>query len=66
MAHPVGEKLHCDACGAEIVYLVACNCPPSEQKTHSHVCCNQEMKSLGVEAAAKQATSPSEPRKSAA
>ena len=49
MAHPIGEKLRCDDCGAEIEYRAACNCPPSEHEKHSHVCCGQEMRILGVE-----------------
>lgn len=67
MAHPVGEKLHCDGCGAEIVYLAACDCPPQDQSEHTHVCCGKEMRSLGVTSEAeKQAPPASVPQKSAA
>lgn len=48
MAHPVGEKLHCDDCGAEIVYLAACNCPAQEPSKHSNMCCGKEMRMLGI------------------
>lgn len=51
MAHPVGERLRCDDCGAEIVFVVACPCSEKEQKTHSDICCGQQMRSLGVGAA---------------
>ncbi|WP_438014961.1 hypothetical protein WMF18_29255 [Sorangium sp. So ce315] len=67
MAHPVGEKLHCDDCGAEVVYLAACNCPPQEQSKHTNVCCGQEMRSLGIVAEAElQAVAASVQKKSAA
>jgi hypothetical protein len=63
MAHPIGETLRCDDCGAEVVYIKACNCPKSEQKTHSDTCCGKEMRSLGVtpqgKATATAAQSPS-------
>lgn len=41
MAHPVGERLHCDECGAEILFLKESPC--------AHVCCGKEMRSLGVD-----------------
>ncbi len=59
MAHPLGEKLRCEECGAEVVYIKACNCPEREKKVHSHLCCNKEMRSIGVQ---PSATVPS-PRK---
>ncbi|AUX37514.1 MULTISPECIES: hypothetical protein [Sorangium] len=65
MAHPVGEKLRCDDCGAEIVYLAACNCPSQEQSQHANVCCGKEMRSLGI-VAETQAAAASAPKKSAA
>lgn len=49
MPHPAGERLRCDECGAEIVYVKPCPCPEKEQKTHSDVCCGKEMRSLGVQ-----------------
>lgn len=49
MSHPVGERLRCDECGAEIVFVKACSCPEREPKTHAEVCCGHEMRSLGVE-----------------
>lgn len=48
MAHTVGERMHCDSCGAEIVYVEACTCPEDEPGVHSNVCCGEEMRSLGV------------------
>jgi hypothetical protein len=48
MAHPAGERLRCDECGAEIVYVVACECPEHEEKTHMDLCCGRPMRSLGV------------------
>ncbi|WP_437594508.1 hypothetical protein [Sorangium sp. So ce1000] len=67
MAHPVGEKLRCDDCGAEIVYLAACDCPPQEQSKHFNVCCGKEMRSLGVVSEAERQTIAAiAPRKSAA
>lgn len=49
MAHPVGERLRCDDCGAEIMFVKACPCPESEEKTHSDICCGKQMRSLGVQ-----------------
>jgi hypothetical protein len=60
MSHPVGERLRCDECGAEIVYVVACECPEHEKKTHSDICCSKEMRSLGVSAG----TEPPQPQAS--
>lgn len=48
MPHPAGERLRCESCGAEIVFAKPCPCPEGEKKTHSDICCGQEMKSLGV------------------
>lgn len=67
MAHPVGEKLRCDDCGAELVYLVACNCPPQEPGKHANLCCGKEMRRLGIVSdAEKLAAAKSAPMKSAA
>lgn len=44
MANQAGERYRCESCGAEIVYVVACPCPPSEPKRHSRMCCDVEMK----------------------
>lgn len=67
MAHPVGEKLHCDDCGAEIVYLAACDCPAEEQSKHTNMCCGKEMRRLGVVSdAEKLRAAASAPMKSAA
>lgn len=66
MAHPVGEKLHCDDCGAEIVYLVACDCPPQEERKHANVCCGKEMRSLGIGSEMEKQVAASVPKKSAA
>lgn len=52
MSHPVGERLICDECGAEIVFLKACPCGEREPKAHSDTCCGKEMRSLGVGATA--------------
>lgn len=67
MAHPVGERLRCDDCGAEIAYLAACKCPAEEQSKHSNTCCGKEMRSLGiVSEAMERAAAESTPRRSAA
>jgi hypothetical protein len=55
MPHPAGERLHCDECGAEIVFVEACLCPEREPKTHLDICCGKEMRSLDVEAATEPA-----------
>ncbi len=47
MAHPEKERLECESCGAEILFLKACKCSDEEQKKHSHVCCSQEMRVIG-------------------
>ncbi len=52
MSHPAGERLHCDECGAEIVFTKACNCPEREPKTHSNMCCNKEMRVVAAGASA--------------
>ena len=49
MPHPTGERLRCDECGAEIVFVKACPCPEREPKAHMDMCCGKEMRSLGVE-----------------
>jgi hypothetical protein len=49
MAHPAGEILRCDECGAEVVFVKACSCPEKEPRAHSNICCNKEMRSLGVQ-----------------
>jgi hypothetical protein len=49
MPHPAGERLVCDDCGAEIVFVKACPCPDTEPKRHSDKCCGKEMRSLGVQ-----------------
>lgn len=54
MPHPVGEKLRCDECGAEIVFLKECPCPDMQPKNHSDICCGKEMRSLGVETSSGQ------------
>ncbi len=48
MAHPTGERLRCDECGAEIVFVKACRCSEQEPKPHSHICCGKEMRSVGL------------------
>ncbi len=50
MAHPTGEKLRCEECGAEIVYTKACNCPATDTRKHADICCGKEMRVIGVEA----------------
>jgi hypothetical protein len=49
MAHQTGEMLRCDECGAEIVFTKACTCPEKQPKAHSDICCNKEMRSIGVQ-----------------
>ncbi len=56
MAHPVGERLVCDECGAEIMFVRECPCPEHEPKTHATICCGEAMRSLGVQET--QATQP--------
>lgn len=48
MSHPVGERLRCDECGAEIVFVKACPCPETEPRSHADICCGKDMRSLGV------------------
>ncbi len=48
MSHPVGERLRCDECGAEIVFVKACPCPQTEPRSHADICCGKDMRSLGV------------------
>jgi hypothetical protein len=55
MPHPVGERLRCDECGAEIMFVKACPCPDSEPKAHSDICCGKEMRKL------QEATEPAQP-----
>lgn len=52
MAHPAGERLRCETCGAEIVYVQPCNCPPGERKTHQDVCCGKDMRAIDRETGA--------------
>lgn len=52
MAHPKGERLRCDSCGAEIVFVVECPCPEKVPRSHSDICCGKEMRIVGVEAEA--------------
>lgn len=49
MPHPAGERLRCESCGAEIVFTKACPCPESEPKSHSDICCGQEMQLVSSE-----------------
>lgn len=49
MPHPVGERLRCDECGAELVFTKPCLCPEREPAAHSNECCGKEMQSLGVQ-----------------
>ena len=49
MAYLLGEKFHCDSCGAEILYVKPCLCADKEPKAHSNMCCSKEMRSLGVQ-----------------
>jgi hypothetical protein len=48
MAHPVGERLRCEECGAEIVFVKACPCPERDPSTHSDICCGKQMRRIGV------------------
>lgn len=61
MAHPIGERLRCDECGAEIVFAKACNCQEGEAESHSDVCCGKEMRNLGVGEVAKPAGAEASP-----
>jgi hypothetical protein len=49
MAHPAGERLRCEQCGAEIVFTKACPCPEGEPKHHYDVCCGKAMRVVGAE-----------------
>jgi hypothetical protein len=48
--HPTGERLRCDECGAEVIFVQGCPCT-DDPKQHSELCCGKEMRSLGVAAA---------------
>jgi hypothetical protein len=48
MPYPAGERLRCDDCGAEIVFVKACTCPEQRPRAHSDICCGKEMRRLGV------------------
>lgn len=52
MPHPVGDRLRCDECGAETLFVKACPCPEREPKAHSDICCGKEMRIIGVDAEA--------------
>jgi len=49
MSHPTGERLRCDECGAEIVFVKPCPCPEHDPKEHRDMCCGNEMRSLGID-----------------
>jgi hypothetical protein len=58
MPHPKGERLRCDDCGAEILFMKACPCPPHDPPKHSNLCCNKEMRSLGVDSSTNPGAKP--------
>ncbi|MGE0713383.1 MAG: hypothetical protein AB7N76_35930 [Planctomycetota bacterium] len=63
MAHPKGERLRCEACGAEIVFVEACPCPERDPKQHYDICCGEPMKVVtGGEAIASARPQPAERR----
>jgi hypothetical protein len=43
-----GQRLVCEKCKAELVYVKACPCP--ENMPHSEVCCGQQMKTISDDA----------------
>jgi len=49
MSHAAGERLRCEECGAEIVFVKPCPCPEREPKAHRDTCCGKEVQSLGVQ-----------------
>jgi hypothetical protein len=49
MARNVGDRYTCEKCGAVLVYERACPCP--EGMAHSEICCGQQMKAVGANAA---------------
>jgi hypothetical protein len=49
MPHMVGERLKCDDCGAEIVFIAPCPCPEKETKSHHDICCGQPMRRIEPE-----------------
>lgn len=51
MPHPAGERLRCDDCGAEILFVKACPCP-EKPGAHSDICCGKEMRRFDVGASA--------------
>lgn len=51
MPHPAGERLRCDECGAEILFVKPCPCPERDPKAHADICCNKEMRKVESEAA---------------
>lgn len=54
MPHPVGERLRCDDCGAEVLFVKACPCPEKQPRAHSDICCGKEMRNLGVDGSSGQ------------
>lgn len=58
MPHPAGERLRCDECGAEILFVKPCPCPDREPRAHSDICCGQEMRIVerGATAGASEAS----------
>ena len=40
MSREVGDRYHCESCGAELVYEKACPC---ENMAHSEICCGKQM-----------------------
>ena len=48
MPHPVGERLRCDDCGAELMFVSACPCPETEPKAHSDICCGKQMRRVAA------------------
>lgn len=49
MAYETGERLRCNDCGAEIMFVKPCLCPPQDSKSHANVCCGEEMERLGAD-----------------
>jgi hypothetical protein len=40
------------------MFTKACDCPPTEPRKHSNMCCGKEMRSMGVESRQAQPQAP--------
>jgi hypothetical protein len=49
MARDAGDRYACEKCGALLVYEKACPCSQSDPRSHSEICCGQQMKAVDKE-----------------